>query len=135
MFNRISVVFAVMNISVFTILSCAFSILSFKPLSDVTGFVLVCAIASFMYPCLLALTGSKIGYWRGALSFLLVMLAAQIVGFAAYALKTHAIQHGDSESGYLFGVYLAASAAIAVVFYTPGHWVSSWLIRRPKNSL
>jgi len=130
MSNKANMVSAVINICAVSVLSYAFTILSFKPLSDVTGFVLVCVIASFVYPCLFAVTGSEMGYWRGSLSFLLIMVVAQVVGFAAYALKTHAIQHGDRESLYPFGIYLAASVVIAVLLYSLGYWVSSCLARR-----
>jgi hypothetical protein len=129
--SKVSVTQLASYVCALSILSYAFSFLSLRPPSeagDITEFTLVCVISSLAFPFVLILVRLRISYRKGLLALIISLTIAQAVGFAVYAWKTSAIQHGDHESLNVFTLYWMASLMIAVIFYTFGFWASRWTL-------
>lgn len=112
------------------VLACAFSVLTLRFKLDPSWFLLVCILASIMYPVSLSMARTGMTFWKGYTAFLVILLLAQAIAHGIYFFKMNAIHHDEGEAGAVAFIYFLASLVTAVVLYPLGFWIPRWFGRR-----
>jgi hypothetical protein len=111
-------------------LAWLFSVLTFHMVRDTSYFLLACIVSAVIYPFCLGVTRAGMGFWKGLLLLLLILLLAQAFAEGVYFLKMNASHHDEGEAIGVSVIYLVASFVAAALFYPLGFWVPRWFNRR-----
>ena len=115
-----------LSLCLLTGLAWLFSIVTFHLVRDTSWFLLACIVSALIYPFSLGMTRTGVGFWKGLLLLLLILLLAQIFAEGVYFWKMNAAHHDEGEASLVSLIYLGASFVSAALFYPLGFWVPRW---------
>jgi hypothetical protein len=87
-----------------------------------------------LYPIILVLTRSKIGFWKGLFIFFFILTATQAVGLFVYLVRTNEIKYGPGEAAafYIY-IELITSYIITIIWFPLAYWITRllrWMVEQ-----
>jgi len=121
----------VVSVAMLLALSCLFSVFSFHLVGDTSYFLLTCIVAAILYPSVLAVTRTRMTFWKRYFALLIILFLAQAGAHGVYFFKMDSMHHDEGEAGAVAIIYFVASVVAALLFYPLGFWLPRWFKRQP----
>jgi hypothetical protein len=120
-----------LSVAMLLALSYLFSVFSFHLVGDTSYFLLTCIVASILYPLVLAVTRTRMTFWKGYFALLVILFLAQASAHGVYFFKMDSVHHDEGEAGAVATIFFAVSVVAALLFYPLGFWFPRWFKRQP----